>query len=209
VLYTNYRYVSFALLLVFSQLALQLPVFTLLSQIALTIAYPSSLVLPSVRLACLDRIQLSAARLIDQIAKFGNVTGYMLKVLRWLPVRERIEYRVASLVWQCQCQLGIAPIYLIGMCRSVPGITSGRSLRSAGRGVLSVPFARTSLMLVRAFCVNCPSVWNGLPLELRLLSRTLSDTFYCRLKTVLTVLELGAPLSSSGLEKALYKFFNE
>ena len=65
------------------------------------------------------------------------------------------------------------------------GIVSGRSLRSARTGVLSVPFARTTLMEVRAFCVNGPSVWNGLPLELRLLSRTLSDTFYRRPKTVL------------------------
>ena len=70
--------------------------------------------------------------------------------------------------------------------------------------LLSVPFARTTHMQVRAFCVNGPSVWNGLHLELRLLSRTLSDTFYLRLKLFfLTVLESGAPLSSSGLEEAL------
>src|SRR6218665_1075888 len=64
--------------------------------------------LPSVRLVCFHRIQTSAARLIGQIPKFGYVTGYMLEGLRWLPVRQRIEYRVASLVWRCQ--LGIAPI---------------------------------------------------------------------------------------------------
>jgi len=56
--------------------------------------------LPSVRLACLGRIQRSAARLIGQIPKIGHVTGYMLEDLRWLPVRQRIEYRVASLVWR-------------------------------------------------------------------------------------------------------------
>src|SRR6218665_3620451 len=98
----------------------------------------------------------------------------MLEVLRWLPVRQRIEYKVASLLWRCQ--LGIAPIYLIDLCRSVSGIASasGRSLRSVGREVLSVLFARTTLMQVRAFCVNGLSVWNAPPLELRLLSRTLS-----------------------------------
>jgi len=68
----------------------------------------------------------------------------MLEVLYWHTVRQRIEYRVASLVWRCQ--LGIAPIYLTDLCRSVSGIASGRSLRSAGRGVLSVPFAHTTLM---------------------------------------------------------------
>src|SRR6218665_549600 len=106
----------------------------------------------------------------------------MLVVLCWLAPYPT-AYKVASLVWRCQ--LGIAPIYLIDLCRSVSGIASGRSLRSAGRGVLSAPFARTTLMQVRAFCVNGPSVWNGLPLELRLLSRMLSDTFYRHLKTVL------------------------
>jgi len=100
--------VSFALLLDFFRLVLQLPLFTLLSQIALTIAYPS-FGLPSVRRACLDRIQRSAARLVGQKPKFSHVTGYMLEVLRWLPVRQRIEYKVASLM--CRCQLGIAPIF--------------------------------------------------------------------------------------------------
>ena len=70
-------------------------------------------------------------------------------------------------------------------CIYVCFITSGRSLCFVGRGGLLVLFARTTLMQARAFCVNGLSVWNGLPLELHLLSRTLSDTFYRRLKTVL------------------------
>jgi len=39
-------------------------------------------------------------------------------------------------------------------------------------------------MQTRAFCVNGLSALNGLPLELRLISRTFSDTVYNRLKTV-------------------------
>ena len=81
------------------------------------------------------------------------------------------------------------------------GIASGRSLRSAGRGPLS-QFVRTTLMQARSLCVNGPSVWNGLFLELRRLPRTLSDILYTRYHR-LTVLESGAPLSSSGLEEAL------
>jgi len=87
------------------------------------------------------------------------------------------------LVWRCQ--FGIAPIYLINLRRSVSGNASGRSLRSAKRGLLSVPFARFTFMQARTFCVNGPAVWNGLPLDLRLLSGTFSDTFYNRLKTTL------------------------
>ena len=139
--------------------------------------------LPSSRLTILDRILRSAARLIGQIPLFGHVLQYMLEVLRWLPVCERIEYRIASLVWRCQ--LGLAPTYLLDLCRPVSDSRSGRTLRSAVREVLSVPFARTTTMQRRAFSVVGPVVWNGLPLELRLLPRSLSDTFYNRLKTVL------------------------
>src|SRR6218665_544993 len=49
--------------------------------------------LPSVRLASLSRVLRPAARLIGQIPKFGHVSGYMLEVLHWLPIRQRIEYR--------------------------------------------------------------------------------------------------------------------
>jgi len=76
---------------------------------------------------------------IGQIPKFGHVSSYMLEVLHWLPIRQRIEYRVASMVWRCQ--LGLAPTYLIDLCRPVSGSRSSRSLRSSERGLLSVPFA--------------------------------------------------------------------
>lgn len=139
--------------------------------------------LPSVRLASLSRVLRSAARLIGQIPKFGHVSSYMLEVLHWLPIRQRIEYRVASMVWRCQ--LGLAPTYLIDLCRPVSGSRSSRSLRSSERGLLSVPFARTTIMQSRACSVVAPTVWNSLPPALRLLPRTLSDTFYNQLKTVL------------------------
>src|SRR6218665_7520 len=91
---------------------------------------------PSVRLASLSRVLHSAARLIGQIPKFGHVSNYMLEVLHWLPIQERIEHRVASMVWRCQ--LGLAPTYLIDLCRPVSGSRSSRSLRSSERGLLSV-----------------------------------------------------------------------
>jgi len=101
--------------------------------------------LPSVRLASLSRVIRSAARLIGQIPKFGHGSSYMLEVLHWLQIRQRIEYRVASLVWRCQ--LGLAPTYLIDLCRPVLGSRSSRSLLSSERGLLPVPFARTTIML--------------------------------------------------------------
>ena len=104
-------------------------------------------------------------------------------VLHWLPLKQRIEYRTAALVW-C-CMLGLAPAYLSELCSPSLSIRSLRSLRSAEQGLLTVPFARTSIKQNRAFSVVGPLIWNSLPLTLRLLPRTPSQTFFSHLKTVL------------------------
>ena len=68
---------------------------------------------------------------------------------------------------------------------SIPvlGSRGSRSMRPSERGLLSVPFARTTIMQSRACSVVAPMVWNGLPPVLCLLPRMLSDTFYNQLKT--------------------------
>src|SRR6218665_534190 len=52
-------------------------------------------------------------------------------------------------------------------------------------GVLFVPFASTSTRQTHAFSVVGPSIWNGLPLALRLLPKAHPDAFYSSLKTAL------------------------
>ena len=150
-----------------------------------TTDYCSSLYfgLPSSRIACLDRVLRSAARLIGQIPKYGHVSSYMLEVLHWLPVCQRIEYRVAALV--LRCLQGLAPTYLRELCCLISVVPGRRLLRSAEKGVLMVPFARTATMQNRAFSVAGPMIWNGLPLELRLHPGSLPETFLTKLKTVL------------------------
>src|SRR6218665_1442530 len=56
--------------------------------------------LPASRLACLDRVLRSAARLIGGIPKFGHVSKYMLDVLHWRPAEQRSSFRIASIVWR-------------------------------------------------------------------------------------------------------------
>src|SRR6218665_3989637 len=109
----------------------------------------------------------------------------MLDVLHWLPFRQRIQYRVVSLLWRYQ--LGLAPAYLIDLCRPVSGAQGSRSLRSGERCVLVVPFACTASMQNRAFSVAGPRVWNNLLQELRLFPRSGTDTFLGHLKTYLFV----------------------
>ena len=63
---------------------------------------------------------------------------------------------------------------------------SSRSLRSEYRGLLRVPFARTSTRQKRAFAVaGPPPIWNGLPWSIRSLPKALSQTFLSHLKAVL------------------------
>src|SRR6218665_936945 len=132
---------------------------------------------------CLDRVMRSAARLIGRVSKFDHISAYMRDVLHWLPLRQRIEFRVAVLVWYSL--IGQAPAYLTDLCRPSLSVRSPRHLRSAEQGLLHVPFARTSTMQSRAFSVGGPLVWNGLPLALRSLPRVFSQKFLQQLKTTL------------------------
>ena len=139
--------------------------------------------LPASRLGCLDRVFHSAARLIGRIPKFAHVSSFMRDVLHWLPIEQRIEYRIAALVWRCS--LGIAPSYLVSSLALSSAQGGSRSLRSSEQGLLLVPFARPSTRQHRAFSVVGPSTWNSLPQDLCLLPRTLSSTFFSHLKTAL------------------------
>ena len=67
------------------------------------------------------------------------------------------------------------------------GAQGSRSLHSAERGVLVVPFARTASMQNRAFSVAGTRVWNDLPQELRTFPRLCTDTFLGHLETYLFV----------------------
>jgi len=122
-----------------------------------------------------------SARQVLQFILVRHVSAYILDVLHWLPLQQRIIFRIGAMVWRCI--LGLAPAYLQDLCCPTPGTRGRSSLGSSDQGLLFVPFARTTQ--ARAFSVVGPSVWNGLPLSQRLLSRILSDTFYSSLKTLL------------------------
>src|SRR6218665_602563 len=105
--------------------------------------------LPLAHTARLDRVLRCAARLIGCIPKYGSVSAYMRDTLHWLPIAQRICYRIAVLVWRCL--LGSAPGYLCELCRPVSGLPGRRALRSSATGQLLVPRAKTAAMQHRAF----------------------------------------------------------
>jgi len=123
-----------------------------------------------------------AQRIILHKRKFDRITADVRDQLHWLPVQQRIEYKVCVLVYKCLHQA--APTYLSELCTSVSRSTSRSHLRSAARGDLAVPRSRTSTYGQRSFTVSGPTLWNSLPLNVRDSSLTLTQ-FCTRLKTVL------------------------
>src|SRR6218665_2449437 len=107
----------------------------------------------------------------------------MLDFLHWLPVRQRIPCRVVFLVWRCQ--LGLAPAYLIDLCRPVSGARGRRFLRSAERGFW------WSRLPVQRLCRTAHFVWRALGFGMisirRLFPWLCTDTILGHLKTRLFV----------------------
>ena len=151
--------------------------------------------LPATHLNCLNPVLHSAARLTGRVSKFDHISAYVRDVLHWLPMWQRIEFKVAVLVWYSL--IGQAHAYLTDLCRPSLSARSTRRLRSAEQGLLHVPFARTSIMQSRAFSVVGPLVWNGLPLALRhSLEYSPRNSFSTLKQHYSAVLGLGALLSS-------------
>src|SRR6218665_3974609 len=140
-----------------------------------------SLLWTQVRLQPLNGVLRAAARMIG--IGLAIITDYMRDVLHWLPVQQRIHYRISSIVWHCV--LGNAPSYLLQLIILTTACSGRRSLRSLSKGDFLLPRARTATRQKRAFSIVDPSVWSGLPSELRSLPRDLSSSFHKLLKTLL------------------------
>src|SRR6218665_2035487 len=137
--------------------------------------------LPLGTLARLDRVLRSAARLVGELSKFSSITAYMCDVLHWLPISERIQYRITAMV--SRCVLGCAPSYLRVLCCPVSVLVARRVLRSAARGEFLVPRARLAIMQRRASAIVGSSTWNDLPCELRSVLMAHPSKFYISFKS--------------------------
>ena len=128
----------------------------------------------------LESVLRSAARLAMGKRKFDPITEDMRDILHWLPVRQRIDFKLGVLVFKCL--RGDAPSYLVESVSSVADQPNLRSHRSATRGDLVVPRTRTVKLGPRSFYVLGPTLWNSLLLELRSYELTL-ETFKAKLKS--------------------------
>ena len=139
----------------------------------------SSLLLgsPTYMIQKLQHVQNCAARLVAGQPRAAHIRP-VLKELHWLPVEQRITFKVLLLTFKDLNNL--APAYLSQLI--VP-YNPTRNLRSAGKHLLEVPNVRLKSYGDRAFSVAAPKQWNEIPLDIKL-SRSV-DVFKSRLKTYL------------------------
>lgn len=112
----------------------------------------------------IKRIQLlqnSAARLITHTRKFDHITPVMYS-LHWLPVSERIEFKVLLITYKCLH--GRGPDYL---CDMIKPYVPPRPLRS-GEKYEIVDYGKVNNYYGgRAFASAAPRLWNNLPIHIR------------------------------------------
>ena len=112
-------------------------------------------------LKSLQLVQNSAARILTRTKKREHITP-VLKSLHWLPMRQRIEFKVLLLAYKSLNNQ--APTYLKELI--VP-YCPNRPLRSGTARLLAVPRINKSKMGARTFCYQAPLLWNQLPTLIR------------------------------------------
>ena len=98
-----------------------------------------------------------------------------LKKLHWLPIKQRIDYKICLLTYKTLTNQ--QPTYLYN---SLSFPSHSVSTRSSDSLVLSIPYVRSSLGK-RAFSVIGPRLWNSLPSDTR--NSSSLPIFRSRLKT--------------------------
>ena len=125
----------------------------------------------------LQHVQNVAARVVSRTKKYEHITP-VLNQLHWLPVKQRIQFKILILVYKAVH--GLAPDYISDLI--LPYIPT-RRLRSEDQHRLVVPTTKLVSFGDRAFAKAGPTLWNKLPLNIRC-SNTLTS-FKSAIKTLL------------------------
>ncbi|CAM4727630.1 unnamed protein product [Leuciscus chuanchicus] len=118
--------------------------------------------LPSSVLQKLQYVQNSAARLLTHTRSRDHITP-VLQQLHWLPVQQRIHYKVLLITYKALNNL--APPYLTDLLQHH---CPSRRLRSADLNLLK-PITKSTHRTLgdRAFAIAAPTLWNSLPIHIR------------------------------------------
>ena len=139
--------------------------------------------LPESQIGRLQRVQNTCARLICNTSKFSRITP-VLRDLHWLPVRQRILFKMLLIVYKALN--GLAPSYITELLKVKSHMHSHNLRSSQDTLLLQIPSHKTKITLGdRAFACAGPRAWNNLPLAVRKSSSL--TIFKSRLKSHLFV----------------------
>ena len=118
--------------------------------------------LPKTQLDILQKLQNHATKIIFKKSMRDHATPLLVN-LHLLPVQARIDYKIAMLVFKCLNSL--APQYMSDI---IVKYNPPRTLRSSNTNLIVSNVAKYKTLGDRAFSVNASSVWNALPLSVRI-----------------------------------------
>ena len=118
--------------------------------------------IPQYLLDKLQRVQNCAAKVCLRKRKSDHVTP-LLKALHWLPVKDRIDYKIATICFK-HFQ-GTSPHYISELLTEP---IRSRQLRSSkDTTILAKPMKSLVKYGQRSFEFYGPHIWNGIPREIR------------------------------------------
>jgi len=134
-------------------------------------------------LAPFQRVLHTVARTILDLKLREHVT-LALQELHWLPVAERIQYKLCLLVHKLPLRHMLD--YISDLLTSVANIPSRSTLCASSYGNLVVPWTHRRIGDRGAFSVTAPRAWKKMPTALKLLRST--DSFHCDMKNFYLIL---------------------
>jgi hypothetical protein len=113
--------------------------------------------LPATQIIKLQRLQNAAARLVLNIPKYNHISP-ALCTLHWLPVKFRIQFKIAVITFKT----------IHGFAPYLRELVSLKLISNNNGFCLQPPRARTKKTLGdRAFLTAAPKIWNELPYDVR------------------------------------------
>ena len=115
-----------------------------------------------------ERLQIimnNAARMVLRIPRRAHITPHLIN-LHWLPVKQRIDYKIASLCYQCSFSPS-APLYLKQLV-PIKEKSKHNTRSSSDTSVLRpAPANSKKTQGDKAFSRAGPTVWNDIPATIR------------------------------------------
>ena len=133
--------------------------------------------LPAYQIQRIQRLQNYIARILLKKSRYEHATPLLLE-LHWLPVKSRIDYKIATLIFKCLDKS--APTYLMQLIQLHEPVLN---LRSGNKKLLVEKTAHYKSVGERSFYFYGPKLWNSLPLDIRKIENF--DIFKRHLKTYL------------------------